>query len=180
MKLLSVAKLVLKQSVKAHGPLVLSFFFFFFFVFCLFFFFFLTFWKKWDFVQIFFAFVNLGLYRNFQNANPTNHSWKFLNFSWIFFPMVHTKLCWDFWNVKNWNFNHFFFFFVYMGPNGNENFKTVLLQIVAKIFETFCEFFLPLVLIILYFGIFLNFEFPSFSNFFSPKFRIYHCCLGKD
>ncbi len=54
---------------------------------------------------------------------------------------VSQKYVWDFWNFENWNFNIFVFVFVNMGPNGSENFKTLLLlQIAPQSFQTCPEF----------------------------------------
>ncbi len=44
---------------------------------------------------------------------------------------------------ENWNFNGILDLFVNMGPNWNENFKTVLLQISAKNFQTLVLNFPP-------------------------------------
>ena len=54
----------------------------------------------------------------------TNNSQNWSNISWIIFAMVITNLCLGFSIFLNWNFNIFFFIFVNMGSNGNENVKT--------------------------------------------------------
>ena len=54
-----------------------------------------------------FVFLNMGPYgsQKIQGTTPhTNHSRKFLNFSWMMFLMVLTKLCLDFYKFWNWNF----------------------------------------------------------------------------
>ncbi len=84
-------------------------------------FFFLNFRKKkffFIFYKYFFVFSNMGLTtweQKIENATPaTNRSRKFSNFSWIFFPTVLTQL--------------------------SEYFKTLLLQMAAKRFQTCPEF----------------------------------------
>ncbi len=59
-------------------------------------------------------------------------------FSWIFFPMVLTKVRMGFLNFWNWNFNELFLFSLTWDPMG-EKISTMLLflQIVANSIQTF-------------------------------------------
>ncbi len=72
----------------------------------------------------------------------TNHSQKFSNFSWIFFPMVLTKLRLGFLKFWKLNFNDFFFVFLNMGHYyGSQDFQTLLLlRIAAESFQNFSEY----------------------------------------
>ena len=63
------------------------------------------------------------------------------NFSCGFPWAIRSDFFWIFEKKFFFDFLRIFFVFVNMGPNGSENFKTLLLQIVAKCFETCPEFF---------------------------------------
>ncbi len=70
-----------------------------------------------------------------------------------------------------------FFVFANMGPNGSENFKTLLLQSATESFQTFPEFssgpHKPT------FGIFEILSLRFFTIFFR-KFQIHHCSLWRN
>ena len=78
----------------------------------------------------------------FQNATPTNRSRQLLNFSWMFFPMVLTKIRMGFLKLG------FFFVFLNIGPyaiyipyDRSQNFKMLLfLQIAGESVQAFPEF----------------------------------------
>ncbi len=59
-----------------------------------------------------------------------------------------------------------------MGPNGNENFKMLLLQIAEKGIQT-CPEFLPMGGYKATFGIFEIWSFRFLTNFFFRKFQIH-------
>ncbi len=65
-----------------------------------------------------------------------------MNFSWIFFPMVLTQnYVLDFWNFDFIIFSRFVLVFVNVGLHGSQTFKTLLLpQIILNIFKLFLNF----------------------------------------
>ncbi len=93
--------------------------------------------------------------------------------------MVLTKIgggCLNFWKLK---FYQILFVFVNMGPNGSENFKTLLLlQIAAESFQIFLNF-LANGHNKTMFGIFEIWNFRFLTIFFR-KLQIHHCTLQRN
>ncbi len=116
--------------------------------------------------------------KHFKTLLQINRNRKVSNFSWIFFSMVLKNYVWffggKFWN---WNFNDFFFFiFVNVSWGVMEcEFQNATPTNRSRKFS-YPQWIFPSMIRTKLLGIFLNFDFPIFSDFF-PKISnlpLYH------